>query len=481
MFRFIVAYLFVLGLTVSADPSFVIWPMTPPAAGLSAAEYPAFQEYGYYKSFQDNIDKARAGRIDLLFDGDENTCYWQGPGGNIWKRFESPNTIDFAPEHDRVENLLWRLNHGELDGLHPKLVVLQIGTNDIGWPNHAPEIASGIKAAVDTVRTRCPDAHVLLMGLFPRGATATADINALISKFADGKSVTFLDLSDKLLQPDGKLSPELIRDSGLLTEKGYQVWADALAPIVDQYCPKAAAAAPAAPAPVITSDEPQLSWPCPLAPGPGSTTFPAPPIYWIQRFVQNLDKLKQGPYELLFDGDSITDRWQDPGKEVWNARYGKLKAIDMGIAGDEVQNVLWRVQHGEVDGQNLKLIVLLIGTNNHGQDPKGVAAGIKLLINEYETRCPSAHILLLGIFPVGPTGQTDHDWRAQVNNIIATYDDGKRVTYMDIGAKFLQPDGTISAETMSDFLHPTAKGYAIWADAIQPVIDKYFPKGAGQP
>jgi lysophospholipase L1-like esterase len=127
------------------------------------------------------------------------------------------------------------------------------------------------------------------------------------------------------------------------------------------------------------------------------------------------------------------------------------------------------------------MIVLMTGANNAGQDPKDVAAGIKLIVQEYEARCPNAHILLLGIFPSGAAAKSPaRDWIVQVNQVLATYDDGKRVTYLDIGPKFLQPDGTLSPDVMPDFVHPSAKGYAIWADAIQPVIDQCFPPPAAK-
>jgi lysophospholipase L1-like esterase len=178
--------------------------------------------------------------------------------------------------------------------------------------------------------------------------------------------------------------------------------------------------------------------------------------WFMGRFNANRDKLKDGPYDLVFDGDS-------------------RKALNLGIGGDQVQDLLWRVQNGELEGQDPKLIVLLIGTNNLMQDPKDVAGGIRLVLNEYEQRCPDAHILLLGLFPRDPkdVNGSARNWIRSVNALIAPYDDGKRVTYMDIGAKFLQPDGTLTADIMPDFLHPSAKGYQILADAIQPVVDKY--------
>ena len=211
--------------------------------------------------------------------------------------------------------------------------------------------------------------------------------------------------------------------------------------------------------------------------GQPAATFPVPREDWMSRFIGNFDKLKQGPYELVFDGDSITDGWQGAGAAVLKERYGNLKVLDVAISGDQIQHVLWRVQHGDLEGQNPKLIMLLIGTNNIGQEPKDVAAGIKLLISQYEMRCPDAHILLLGVFPREHDANTPaRTWIKALNAIISTYSSDPKVVYLDFGDKFLQPDGTLPPEIMPDFLHPSAKGYVIWADAIQPVIDKYFPK-----
>jgi lysophospholipase L1-like esterase len=220
-----------------------------------------------------------------------------------------------------------------------------------------------------------------------------------------------------------------------------------------------------------------VTFPLPPAPaGTSKATYPVPRTEWFAKFQSNLDKLKDGPYDLVFDGDSITDFWQTTGQAVFKAHYGAIKAADFAISGDQTQHVLWRLQHGELEGQNPKLILLMIGTNNQGQDPKEVAQAIKMIIGEYETRCPAAHILLQGIFPRGEKAHNpSRQWIDQVNKIISTYDDGKRVTYIFFGDKFLQPDGTLTKEIMPDFLHPSAQGYEIWAGAIQPIIDQYFP------
>lgn len=219
----------------------------------------------------------------------------------------------------------------------------------------------------------------------------------------------------------------------------------------------------------------------PPPPGTPAALYPAPRFdWWFNRFEDNANKLKDGPYEMIWDGDSITDNWQTGGKAVWAAHFGSIKTVDFAIGGDQIQHVLWRVQHGELDGQDPKLIMLLIGTNNIGQNPADVAAGIKLLIGEYETRCPHAQVLLLAVFPRGPKpNDAGRDWIAKLNSIISGYASDARVTYLDFGAQFLQPDGTMSPDMMGDYLHPGAKGYEIWANAITPVVSKYFPNLQG--
>lgn len=181
-------------------------------------------------------------------------------------------------------------------------------------------------------------------------------------------------------------------------------------------------------------------------------------------------------FDIVFDGDSIMNRWETTGKVVWNQRYSRI-AADFGIEGDRVENVLWRLDHGQVDGINPKVIVLMIGTNNSGRNSAHeIADGINKLVADYEDRCPHAHIILMAIFPRGE--KPDDGGRrkvAAVNARIKSLGGGQRITFIDIGDKLMKPDGTISRDMMPDFVHPTANGYQIWANAIQPVIDRYVP------
>ena len=192
---------------------------------------------------------------------------------------------------------------------------------------------------------------------------------------------------------------------------------------------------------------------------------------------------KKGEAQLVFLGDSITHGWESKGKAVWAKHWAPLKAANFGIGGDRTEHVLWRLEHGNFDGLKPKSIVLMIGTNNTGHQgrpmkenndevyqctPAQTAEGVKAILAKLKAKCPKAKILLLAIFPRGE--KPEDKMRQQneaANKILKTFADDKTVFFMDINAKFLEPDGTLSKEIMPDLLHPNEKGYGIWADAIE--------------
>lgn len=179
-----------------------------------------------------------------------------------------------------------------------------------------------------------------------------------------------------------------------------------------------------------------------------------------------------GTAELVFLGDSITAGWGGKS-EIWDKAFGNYKPANFGIGGDRTQHVLWRITNGELDGIHPKAVVLMIGTNNSGTDSaEGIANGITKIVETIRTKQPQAKILLLAVFPRGEKAEANasREKLKQVNGIIAKLDDGNHIHYLDIGDKFLQPDGSLSKDIMPDFLHLSAAGYQIWADAIGPKL-----------
>jgi lysophospholipase L1-like esterase len=195
---------------------------------------------------------------------------------------------------------------------------------------------------------------------------------------------------------------------------------------------------------------------------------------WTTRHERFVERAKQGGVDLLFLGDSITQAWEGAGKGVWQERYEPLKAANFGIGGDRTQHVLWRLQEGkELQGIHPRTVVLMIGTNNMSSNSaEEIADGIIAIVRELHQQLPSGKIVLLGVFPRSPSASDPVRAKIKdVNNRIAKLDDRKSVYYLDIGDKFLSPDGSLSKDIMPDYLHLSPKGYAIWADAIQSKLD----------
>ncbi len=176
---------------------------------------------------------------------------------------------------------------------------------------------------------------------------------------------------------------------------------------------------------------------------------------------------KEGKAELVFLGDSITAGWGGQ-KATWEKAFGAYKPANFGIGGDRTQHVLWRIENGELETIKPKAVVIMIGTNNSGSDSaEGIAKGVTKIVETVRAKQPQAKILLLAIFPRGEKpDQAQRVKNKDATAIFAKLDDGKNVHFLDIGAKFLQPDGTLTKEVMPDLLHLSAKGYQIWADSI---------------
>jgi lysophospholipase L1-like esterase len=212
---------------------------------------------------------------------------------------------------------------------------------------------------------------------------------------------------------------------------------------------------------------------------------------WLARHKKFVEIAKRGGVDVLFLGDSITDAWggeghnpDSPGAKIFEKEFVPLKAANFGIGGDRTQHVLWRLRHGELEGIQPRVVMLMIGTNNsNGKDNTAaeIAEGVTAIVKEIHKRSPRTRVLLLGIFPRATAGLAENkaqmDKIRAVNRAIAKLDDGgKTVKYLDIGEKFLASDGTIPREIMPDRLHLSAKGYRIWADAVKGPIKELLGK-----
>jgi len=223
----------------------------------------------------------------------------------------------------------------------------------------------------------------------------------------------------------------------------------------------------------------------------GFQPMPKTDTWWKLRHEELMQRTKAGHVDLLFLGDSIMQGWNcrlmlsqpatpndGAGRSIWDKLYATKHAANLSIGGDGIQQLLWRITTGgEIDGLNPKVIILMIGTNN--LDPKTtddqIANGVGQVLHVLRDRLPAAKILLLGIFPRRKTPEAPNRERIKtINHLLARYDDGKTVRFLDIGPQLLNPDGLLSSEVMPDYLHPGPKGYEIWSQAMEPLLDELW-------
>ena len=471
------------------------------------------------KAHEQLLAKAKQGRIDVYFEGDSITRRWGATDYPEflaqWKKhFHGRNAANFGWGGDTTQNILWRLQNGELDGVSPKVIVLQAGTNNLPATGSADntkvdEVVTGIKAIIGVCQQQAPSAAIVLTGVFPRSQNtslkeAIEQINTQLRKLDDGKRIRFLNINDRLADREGKLLPGISKDGLHLEAKGYDIWAEALQPILtDLMGPPATedhappptgdpskAQAPANGVATRPSPPPEIEVPDAVrimrptatelalaekalanfkestdpqtkailkrfpslvevrVPRPNSAIVPALAPFFRQKHQANVTVAKEGKAELLLMGDSITDFWRNErgpfaGKSVLEKHFGRWNVANFGIAGDTTQGVLYRLQNGEGAGISPRAVMLMIGTNNTGRNSaEEIAEGIGAVVLLLRKCFPESRILLLGVFPRGTANDPLRQTIREINNAISKLDDGEKVHYLDIGATFWTRMGT---------------------------------------
>lgn len=233
----------------------------------------------------------------------------------------------------------------------------------------------------------------------------------------------------------------------------FLVWSPADAKSLTQTCPEDAAAL--APAPL--EEEWAVEW-------------------WMPRHEEKLAEEGRETADILFLGDSITHGWESTGSKIAEEYFTNYSIYNIGFSGDRTENVLWRFEHGEIDGISPKLAVLMIGTNNtgHRQDPpECTAKGIETILDEIGEKLPDTHVLLLAIFPRSESPDDElRELNEEINNRIREFDSRENVTFANINEVFLTEDGALTEEIMPDHLHPNEHGYDLWAEEMLPMMKR---------
>ena len=432
---------------------------------------------------------------DLLMIGDSIIDTLHEFGGKyapleaVWNKHYAPrHAIDMGHSGIRTEGTLASLEGGEMGGRTPKVAVLLIGTNNTDerhYPTtHTPEqICAGTKAIVESIRRQSPATKVLILRIFPRGGDGEAGVGEgifhtsvqaiatarrageLTAGLADGKQVFWLDINHVFLRPDGSINTDLMPDLLHPNQAGAEAWAQAIEPTLAQ----------------LMGDQPIVDPPAnPLrvpASGGGDGTYD-----WMQRHNSGL-KAKATEPQVVMLGDSITHHFggiptegtPPAGQPVWDRLFPQTRpAINLGFGADRIQQVLWRLDHGALDGIAPKRVVLMIGANHvlgGAEPPAAVVDGIRACLQRIRAKTPEAKITLMALLPCrNPASHPDRLKVLHINDGLAALAKEAQVDFLDLGAKFVDAAGNIPVALMSDAVHPTLAGYQIWGDALAPTL-----------
>ena len=442
------------------------------------------------KRFAEKAAIVRSGGSSVVFLGDENIHFFETKWGgeSTWNRYWAGapyRALNLGFSGDVIGNVLWRVSEGgELDGYSAKAVVLNVGINNLitrGEP--VGDVICGTRRLLEEISVRQPTARTILCALLPRGGAPDCSyqdrldaVNREICKFADGRAVIWCYFSDVFVN---------VRTPA----EGYEIWTAALMPMVN--CILHGDGMPVAPRFPVRLRIRDAMMPQPESLRPVSRIMEPSRTrgmdWWGRRFAANRNYVAaHKSIDLVMVGDSITHYWETNGARAYAVLTNGLSVLNCGYGGDQSQNVLWRLMHGEIDGYRAKTVMLMIGTNNNGIrgcNPTNTADGVKACLGLITRKQPQAKVLLCAIPPraVGtadgnPSNDVADARNRITNELIRMLADGKNVTWVDFRDKFLV-GGNIPKSLMADYIHPTEKGYEIWLEAIRGLLPSDFDNG----
>ena len=443
----------------------------------------------------EKVELIRNQQYDLIFVGNSITNNFEKPQYQaIWnKYYGSRNAINLGYSGYRTENLIWNIQNGELKNQSPKVIILEIGTNNIDEKHYptrhtAGQLAGGIEEIVKIFREKCPDSKIIVLRSFPGsydGPNPTSHRRILerasdiVSSLADNEHIFYCDVNHVFLNMDGSINQEVMPDWLHPNPQGAEQWAKAMEPLLSR----------------LMGDEPRDDN------KPSNTAIvPTPKLeedgydWWVRHNDVLNVKDSLNP-EIVLIGNSITHFWggnypplknadgtsREPnGADSWKATFANHRVLNLGFGWDRTQNVLWRLDNGELDALDPKLVIINIGTNNTSETknarmntPSEIVEGVKAICMRVRSKVPRAKIVLTQIMP---REEMPHHPRRllinETNQILKTFAEENDITLLDISSEMLTSEGVLTKKLTLDFCHPTDEGYQIWGDALRTYIER---------
>ena len=451
---------------------------------------------------KEKMKKVSSGGSKVVFIGDSITHYWEDSGSVPYAHYlDSPiDVLNLGFSGDRTGHVIWRITEGgELDGYKARCIVLMIGTNNTGHKPFSAEppvdTVLGVRRILDIIREKQPEAKVVLFSIFPRGgeklvsskpgsiAARNAVVNKEIMKFADGKKVFWCDITDKFLTSDGRLSPEVFPDLLHPNSLGYEIWHSHIYPYV------VCALKEGGECRCVNRYASNMFAFGAYHIGTRDDVYPVSRIgnegygkrgWYLDRLLEKRNQIvsSKGEFDLVLVGDSITHRWEENGRDVFKKLTDKYSVLNLGYGGDLVENLLWRLSNGELEGYKAKHFVILIGTNNltgRRDLSSRTVKGIEEVVSLVRSKQKQARISVISILPRERNASSPVRKRImKVNAQLKKLSGDGRFDFIDVHDKFLNEDGTLKDYILkSDAVHVSAYGYE---KALLPVIMEIVEK-----
>ena len=433
-------------------------------------------------------------KFDLILIGNSITHNFEKPEYQpVWNQFfASRNALNLGTSGYRTENIIWNIKNGELEGQSPKVVIIEIGTNNVDEKNYptrhtAGQLAGGIETIIKLLREKLPDTKIIILRCFPGcygGPNPTSHrailerASDIVSRLADGKHIFYCDINHVFLNLDGSLNHDMLGDWLHPTPAGAKAWAQAMEPLLSELMGD-------------KSLDKEISSNTAIVPVP---KLENDSYDWWRRHSEVLRIKDSINPEIVLIGNSITHFWggepklkyadgkpRNPnGPKTWDSLFSNYRVLNLGFGWDRTQNVLWRLDHGELDGLHPRTVIINIGTNNTSETSNArkntateIVDGISAICMRVRSKVPDARIILMAIFP---REQNPTDPRRvlikEINEQLVTFANDHKISFVDIGPGMLDPDGRFLPGMTFDFCHPTEKGYQIWADGIRSLISE---------